>query len=91
MAMENHQETMAIRNIGRRPLSLTFADETVRVLPKKTSEFYPMRKWKEGHGFAYEQASKFVADREAIWVKGLPEGVKEASVGDIFPTSRDKT
>lgn len=73
----------AIRNIGRRPLSLTFADKTVRVLPKKTSEFYSDSEWKAGCGFALEQATKFVADREAVWVDEKPD-IKEAGVDEII-------
>lgn len=84
MAMENPQTKRAIRNIGHRPLSLTFADGTVRVLPRKTSEFYPMSVWKAGHGFAFEQATKAVADREAVWVDEKPN-FKEAGVGDLIP------
>lgn len=85
MAQENPQTKRAIRNIGHRPLSLTFANETVRVLPRKTSEFYPMSTWKAGHGFAFEQATKFVSDREAVWVDEKPN-IKEAGVSDLIPS-----
>lgn len=76
----------AIRNIGRRPLLLTFANETVRVLPKKTSGFFTDAEWKAGHGFALEQANKAVADREAVWVDEKPN-IKEIGVSDIVPAN----
>lgn len=58
----------AIRNIGHRPLELTFDDQTVRVFPKKTSEYFSDSYWSAGQGFALEQANKYVKDRDAVWL-----------------------
>lgn len=78
--------TRAIRNIGRRPLSLTFKRDTVRVLPKRTSEFFTQKQWNDG-GYALEQATKYVADREAVWVNGLnasDSNIKEVSMDEAL-------
>lgn len=93
------EPTRAIRNIGRRPLSLTFKRETVKVFPKKTSEFIPEGKWNDG-GFALEQANKYVADHEAVWVKGPDtsanhngsggSNIREANVDEILSNGGEK-
>lgn len=76
----------AIRNIGRRPLSLTFKHDTVRVLPKSISAFFTQKQWNDG-GYAFDQANKYVADREAVWVNGpnvSDSGVKEISMDEAL-------